>query len=66
VIAGHLHPVLNLRGPGRDHLRLPCFCIEAGLAILPAFGEFTGGWSVRPSGAKLYPVGGQLWRLPES
>jgi DNA ligase-associated metallophosphoesterase len=67
VLAGHLHPVLNLRGPGRDHLRLPCFCIEAGLAILPAFGEFTGGWSVAPqAGRQLYPVGGQaVWRLPE-
>jgi DNA ligase-associated metallophosphoesterase len=68
VLAGHLHPVLNLRGPGRDHLRLPCFCIEASLAILPAFGEFTGGWSVLPqAGRQLYPVGGQaVWRLPES
>ncbi len=25
VVAGHLHPAVNLRGPGRDHLRLPCF-----------------------------------------
>ena len=68
VLAGHLHPVLNLRGPGRDHLRLPCFCIEAGLAILPAFGEFTGGWSVAPqAGRRLYPVGGRaVWHLPES
>jgi DNA ligase-associated metallophosphoesterase len=68
VLAGHLHPVLNLRGPGRDHLRLPCFCIEAGLAILPAFGEFTGGWSVAPeAGRQLYPAGGQaVWRLPQA
>ncbi len=68
VIAGHLHPALHLRGPGRDHLRLPCFCFESGLAILPAFGEFTGGWRVLPeSGRQLYPVGGQaVWRLPES
>jgi DNA ligase-associated metallophosphoesterase len=67
VLAGHVHPVLSLRGPGRDHLRLPCFCLEAGLAILPAFGEFTGGWSVAPqTGRQLYPVGGQaVWRLPE-
>lgn len=68
VIAGHLHPALHLRGPGRDHLRLPCFCLEAQLAILPAFGEFTGGWRVFPqAGRQLYPVGGQaVWRLPES
>ena len=68
VIAGHLHPALLLRGSGRDRLRLPCFCFEAQLAILPAFGEFTGGWRVTPqAGRQLYPVGGQaVWRLPES
>ena len=67
VIAGHLHPALQLRGPARDHLRLPCFCLEPQLAILPAFGEFTGGWLVLPqAGRQLYPVGGQaVWRLPE-
>ena len=67
VLAGHLHPALQLRGPARDHLRLPCFCLEPQLAILPAFGEFTGGWQVMPqAGRQLYPVGGQaVWRLPE-
>ena len=66
VLAGHLHPVVSLRGPGRDHLRLACFCVEERLAVLPAFGEFTGGWRVAPqAGQRLYPVGGQtVWRLP--
>ena len=68
VIAGHVHPALLLRGLGRDRLRLPCFCVEPGMAILPAFGEFTGGWTVLPQpGRRLYPVGGQaVWQLPES
>jgi DNA ligase-associated metallophosphoesterase len=67
VVAGHLHPAVSLRGPGRDHLRLPCFCFEAQRAILPAFGEFTGGWTVSPqTGQRLYPVGEHsVWRLPE-
>jgi DNA ligase-associated metallophosphoesterase len=66
VIAGHLHPALRLRGPARDRLRLPCFCFEDRQAILPAFGEFTGGWLVEPqSGVRLYAVGGQsVWVLP--
>ena len=66
VLAGHLHPVVSLRGPGRDRLRLACFCVEERLAILPAFGEFTGGWRVAPqAGQRLYPVGGQtVWCLP--
>ena len=67
VIAGHLHPVLSLRGIGRDRLRLPCFSFEARCAVLPAFGEFTGGWLVQRQAARtLYAVGGQtVWRLPD-
>jgi DNA ligase-associated metallophosphoesterase len=66
VIAGHLHPAVRLYGAGRDRIRLPCFCVEAGLMVLPAFGEFTGGWQVEAQpGRQLYPVGGQqVWRLP--
>ena len=67
VIAGHLHPALSLYGTGRDSLRLPCFYMEAGLLVLPAFGEFTGGWSVaRQPGRRRYPVGdNRVWQLPE-
>ena len=66
VLAGHLHPALTLYGPGRDRLRLPCFSFDAGCAVLPAFGEFTGGWQVeRQPGRTLYAVGGQaVWRVP--
>ncbi|MES2911003.1 MAG: ligase-associated DNA damage response endonuclease PdeM [Pseudomonadota bacterium] len=68
VIAGHLHPVVSLRGRGRDHLRLPCFCFEERRAVLPAFGEFTGGWSMKTEpGLKVYPVGGEVvWCLPNA
>ncbi|MCY7370337.1 MAG: ligase-associated DNA damage response endonuclease PdeM [Polaromonas sp.] len=68
VLAGHVHPVCRLSGPGRDSLRLPCFVCGDGQMVLPAFGEFTGGWLVAPAdGLALYPVGGaQVWRLPGS
>lgn len=68
VLAGHLHPVVSLQGPARDRLRLPCFSVEAGQMVLPAFGEFTGGWKVLPApGRQLYPVGGDaVWRLPST
>ena len=65
VLAGHVHPAVQLQGPARDRLRLPCFVFEERSAILPAFGEFTGGYTVEPKpGVQLYAVGGQaVWRL---
>jgi DNA ligase-associated metallophosphoesterase len=43
VLAGHVHPVVQLRGRGRQQLTLPCFAFGARSGLLPAFGEFTGG-----------------------
>ena len=43
ALAGHIHPVARLNGPGRDSLRLPCFVLTGRQIVLPAFGEFTGG-----------------------
>ncbi|HEV2609275.1 MAG TPA: ligase-associated DNA damage response endonuclease PdeM [Noviherbaspirillum sp.] len=48
VFAGHVHPVYRLAGRG-DMLRLPCFLIGSGCALLPSFGAFTGGYAVHPS-----------------
>ncbi|MDB5744454.1 MAG: ligase-associated damage response endonuclease PdeM [Polaromonas sp.] len=66
VLSGHLHPALTLRGKGHDHLRLACFSFDERCAVLPAFGEFTGGWRVQPQpGRTLYAVGGHaVWRVP--
>lgn len=43
VLAGHVHPVVQLRGRGRQKLTLPCFAFGRDCGLLPAFGEFTGG-----------------------
>ena len=66
VLAGHVHPAVQLRGPGRDALRLPCFSAEPGLVVLPAFGEFTGTYVLQPmAGRALYAVGGgRVWAVP--
>lgn len=43
VLAGHVHPVVQLRGRGRQRVTLPCFAFGESGGLLPAFGEFTGG-----------------------
>ena len=59
VIAGHVHPGVRLYGAGRQRERLPCFVIGDGLAILPAFGGFTGLADVEPAlGTTTYAVAG--------
>lgn len=47
VLAGHLHPCVNLFGRARDRLRLPCFWFGARVGVLPAFGAFTGMHPIR-------------------
>ena len=42
VISGHVHPGARLTGRGRERAWLPCFWFRRQIAVLPAFGEFTG------------------------
>jgi uncharacterized protein len=59
VLAGHLHPSLTLRGPGRQRERLACFHFGARCGVLPAFGAFTGWAEVRPApGDRVFAVAG--------
>ena len=56
-LCGHLHPQAILRGRGGQRLRLPCFYWQQRQGILPAFGEFTGGATIRPkAGETAYPI----------
>jgi uncharacterized protein len=48
ALAGHLHPVVRLNGPGGDSLRAPCFVVGERQIVVPAFGEFVGGSLVTP------------------
>ena len=68
VLAGHLHPACRLSGPARDTLRLPCFVSEPGLAILPAFGGFTGGHTMPGSPVRRFHAvgGGRVWAVPST
>jgi DNA ligase-associated metallophosphoesterase len=47
--SGHIHPSVRLHGAGRQILRLPCFFKSSNQMIVPAFGEFTGTHTLKPS-----------------
>ncbi|MDI1316412.1 ligase-associated DNA damage response endonuclease PdeM [Flavobacterium sp.] len=45
---GHIHPGIKLKDLGRQALKLACFFNKEKQMILPAFGEFTGNYFLRP------------------
>jgi len=47
-MAGHIHPGVYLRGKARQAMTLPCFYFGKHLALLPAFGMFTGLARIQP------------------
>jgi uncharacterized protein len=48
VFAGHIHPCALLHDIDGSSMRSPCFFFSDSLAVLPAFGSFTGMHPVRP------------------
>lgn len=46
--SGHVHPVVIMKGKGKQSMRLPCFYFTESHCILPAFSRFTGGYSILP------------------
>ena len=46
-VAGHLHPCARIVGSSGRTLRKRCFISDGRTLIMPAFGAFTGGLSVR-------------------
>jgi DNA ligase-associated metallophosphoesterase len=66
ALAGHLHPAVRLNGRANDSVRLPCFWLREGLAVLPAFGAFTGGARIeREPGDRVVALAeGCLYEIP--
>ena len=67
VLAGHLHPAYRLAGK-RESVRLPCFWLGEQVGVLPAFGDFTGTFTIRPQeGDRVYAVAeGRVIAMPKS
>ncbi|HET8737894.1 MAG TPA: ligase-associated DNA damage response endonuclease PdeM [Pricia sp.] len=54
---GHVHPAIRLTGLGRQSVRLRCFYKSKSQLILPAFGAFTGSFTVGPKrGCEVYAL----------
>jgi DNA ligase-associated metallophosphoesterase len=59
VLAGHVHPVYVL-ATRFDALRLPCFVVGPRRMMLPSFGSFTGGHTIRPEADdRIYVTSGE-------
>ena len=57
TLAGHVHPGIVISGRGLFSDRLACFVVGDRMAVLPAFGSFTGIGTVRPeAGERLFAV----------
>ncbi len=57
VLSGHIHPGVRMVGYGRQSLRLPCFYFGAEVAVLPAFSEFTGTYTMeREPAAEVFVI----------
>lgn len=60
-IAGHIHPAVRVTGKGRQSMRLPCFYFGKSLALMPAFGYFTGAKTIAPSeGEHIFLLGDDM------
>jgi uncharacterized protein len=49
VMCGHIHPSVSLSDGLHRSVRLPCFSFGERVAILPAFGSFTGTYEIDPA-----------------
>lgn len=47
-LSGHVHPAVSMRSGPRQSVRLPCFYFSDNIGILPAFGNFTGTYKLKP------------------
>ncbi len=52
LLHGHIHPAIKLPMKGRTSVRTDCFCIDENRMILPAFGKFTGRYTLNPKNHK--------------
>jgi uncharacterized protein len=47
--SGHIHPSVLMKGMAKQNMKLACFYFSKNYAVLPAFGKFTGTFSLTPT-----------------
>ena len=58
AMGGHIHPVFTLRDRAGRSVRAACFVVDDTRLLLPAFGSFTGGHSIkRLPGRRIFLTG---------
>ncbi len=56
-VCGHIHPGVLMRGKAKQSIKLPCFYLNHNQLILPAFGVFTGLYTIsRKNGERIFGV----------
>ena len=54
---GHIHPGISIYSGSRQSVHLPCFYFTKQYAVLPAFGKFTGTYTIKPKrGENVYAI----------
>ncbi len=48
VLCGHVHPCYRIVASRKESVRAPVFWFGSDYSVLPAFGQFTGGYTVKP------------------
>ncbi|MEM6562339.1 MAG: ligase-associated DNA damage response endonuclease PdeM [Planctomycetota bacterium] len=66
TLCGHLHPAAKLPDYDGSRVRVPCFCVDEDVLVLPAFGSFTGGcvMPTRPNRRLLAVAAGRVCEVP--
>ena len=58
TLAGHIHPCARLHDTDGSTIRAACFVFSKQIAILPAFGTFTGTHPIKPHrGDRIFAIG---------
>jgi uncharacterized protein len=59
VLAGHLHPAVQMTGKGKQRLKLPCFWFRENVGVLPAFTSLSASAVIIPaSDDRIYVIAG--------